>query len=273
MIRRFTLLFLSALLACCAGVFPALAQDMPEWDYPLAPEILGNYQGYITLANRQNLLDEDYEPADLVNTSCKKSHDAGTPMLRKEASEAISAMFDAAQEDGLTLYLKSAYRSYRTQKTMYNNRLEKNHGRDDGLVSYPGASDHQTGLGADILNYEWTKKDGMNKEFANTREGQWMEAHCQEFGFILRYMVDKEESTGIKFEPWHFRYVGREAAAYIMEQHLSLEEFTAEWQSYVASWEAEGGNFEELLLQRAQVNPVRILDVTEDGEEELSIFY
>ncbi|MBQ6256580.1 MAG: M15 family metallopeptidase, partial [Clostridia bacterium] len=187
------------------------------------------------------------------------------------ASDAINAMFAAAQQDGLTLYLKSAYRSYVTQKTMYNNRLDKL-GRDDGLVSYPGASDHQTGLGADILNYEWTKKDGMNKEFAKTKEAQWMEAHCAEFGFILRYMSDKEEITGIKFEPWHFRYVGREAAAYIMENHLSLEEFTEEWQAYVADWEARGGDFRELIIQRAQVNRVTVLD-DEGGEEELSIFY
>ena len=99
-----------------------------------------------------------------------------------------------------------------------------------------------------------------------------MEAHCAEFGFILRYMSDKEEITGIKFEPWHFRYVGKEAAAYIMENHLSLEEFTEEWQAYIADWEARGGDFRELIIRRAQVNPVTVLD-DEDGEEELSIFY
>ena len=270
MIKRLSLLFLSALLAFSA--FPVWAEGMPDWEYPLEPEILYDYDQYITLANRKNLLSSDYEPRDLVNTTCKKSSDAGKPQLRQAASEAINAMFDAAQRDGYTLYLKSAYRTYQTQKTMYNNRLDKM-GRDDGLVSYPGASDHQTGLGADILNYEWTKKDGMNKEFAKTREAQWMEAHCAEFGFILRYMSDKEEITGIKFEPWHFRYVGREAAAYIMENHLSLEEFTEEWQAYVADWEARGGDFREMIIQRAQINRVTVVDVTEDGEEELSIFY
>ena len=269
MIRRLTLLFLSLLL--CFGLFSVRAEGMPDWEYPLSPEIVNDYDGYIRLANRQNLLPSDYEPDDLVNTTCKKSSDAGTPQLRQAASDAIDAMFAAAQQDGLTLYLKSAYRTYQTQKTMYNNRLDKL-GRDDGLVSYPGASDHQTGLGADILNYEWTKKDGMNKEFAKTREAQWMEARCAEFGFILRYMSDKEEITGIKFEPWHFRYVGREAAVYIMENHLSLEEFTQEWQAYVTDWEARGGDFHELIIQRAQVNRVTVLDA-EDGEEELSIFY
>ena len=253
MIKRLAALFLSALLTL--GALPVRAEGMPDWEYPLAPEILDDFDEYIILANRQHLLSSDYAPGDLVNTDCKKSSDAGTPQLRQAASEAISAMFAAAQEDGLTLYLKSAYRTYQTQKTMYNNRLDKNHGRDDGLVSYPGASDHQTGLGADILNYEWTKKDGMNKEFARETEAQWMEAHCAEFGFILRYMADKE------------------AAAYIMENHLSLEEFTEEWQAYIADWEARGGNFRELIIRRAQVNPVTVVNVSEDGEEELSIFY
>lgn len=270
-IKKLTGLVLSALLLF--GAFPAWAEGMPEWEYPLAPEILNDYDEYIVLANRQHLLSSDYEPLDLVNTTCKKSSDAGKPQLREAANEAINAMFAAAQADGLTLYLKSAYRTYQTQKTMYNNRLEKNHGRDDGLVSYPGASDHQTGLGVDILNYAWTLKDGMNKEFANTKEAQWMEAHCAEYGFILRYMADKEEITGIKFEPWHFRYVGKEAAAYIMENHLSLEEFTEEWQAYVADWEARGGDFKELIIQRSQINQVTVLFITDDGEEELSIFY
>ena len=266
---------LTVILAALALLFPALCvygEGMPDWDYPLAPEILYDYDQYITLANRSHLLSSDYEPDDLVKTTCKKSSDAGTPMLRNDACDALNRMFAAAERDGFTLYLKSAYRTYQTQKTMYNNRLDKL-GRDDGLVSYPGASDHQTGLGADILNYAWTLKDGMNKEFANTREAQWMEAHCQEYGFILRYMADKEDVTGIKFEPWHFRYVGLEAAAYIMENHLSLEEFTEEWQAYISSWEAAGGNFQALIIERAKINGSTVIDVTDDGEEEISIFY
>ena len=248
------------------------AEEMPEWDYPLEPEILYNAEQFITLANRNTLLDSSYVPDDLVNTTCKKSYDAGRPQLRQAASEALNEMFAAAQQAGYTLYLKSAYRSYQTQRSMYYNRLEKL-GKDDGLVSYPGASDHQTGLGVDILNYEWTRKDGMNKNFANAGEAQWMMAHCQEFGFILRYMEDKEEITGIKFEPWHYRYVGKEAAAYIMENHLSLEEFTQEWQDYIAEYEGRGGDFLLLLRERAKVNDVTVIGVTEDGEEELSIYY
>lgn len=257
---------LLALLLLIPGV--ALA-EMPAWEYPLAPEILDNHEGYITLTNRSVLLDADYEPADLVNVTARK---VVTGQLRQAANDALNQMFAAAEEAGYKLYVKSVYRSYQTQKTMYSNRLAKV-GYDDGWVAYPGSSDHQTGLGVDILNYAWTKKEGMNEKFAAEEEAKWMYEHCQEFGFVLRYMEDKEDSTGINFEPWHFRYVGNEAAEYIMEKHLSLEEFTEEWQAYVADWEARGGDFDALIAERARINQVTVIDTGEDGEEEISFFY
>ena len=267
--RKFLILCLAALLLFSCG---ARAENLPAWEYPIEPEIINDFEQYITLANRTHLLDGGYVPDDLVKVSVRRASGVGAMELRKVANDALAAMFAAASEAGYTLYLKSAYRSYQTQKTMYNNRLQKM-GRDDGLVSYPGASDHQTGLGVDVLNYAWTQKDGMNKEFAKTAEAQWMLEHCMEFGFVLRYMADKEDITAIKFEPWHFRYVGKEVAAYMMENNLSLEEFTEEWESYVADYEANGGNFRELILWRARVRDAVVVRVDPDGEEEYSIFY
>ena len=267
-IRRLIAMLLAALML----LTNALTEDMPAWEYALLPEIVNDYDGYLVLTNRQELISSDYEPNDLVYITAKRAS-SDKMQLRAAASEALSAMFAAAAEAGYTLYAKSAYRSYQTQKSMYNNRLEKNHGRDDGFVAYPGSSDHQTGLGVDILNYEWTKKDGMNADFAKTKEAQWMEAHCQEFGFVLRYMEDKEEVTGIKFEPWHFRYVGLAAAKYIMENHMSLEEFTQDRRNYVADWEAAGGDFEELLRRRRRMNDATIVQVFDDGEVEISIYF
>lgn len=265
--KRLILLFMLVILA-----MPSAMADskLPEWEYPLAPEILNDPGDYIILTNTETLLDANYVPDDLVKVTAKRG--AGGEMeLREAANEAINAMFDAAKEAGYTLYVKSVYRSYQTQNTMYSNRLQK-YGYDDGLVAYPGSSDHQTGLGVDILNYEWTQKDGMNEKFAYEAEAKWMAEHCHEFGFILRYMEDKEDITNIKFEPWHFRYVGIEAATYIMENHLSLEEFTQEWHAYIEAYEANGGDFEALLKERARIK-VTVVDTTEDGEEELSFYY
>lgn len=261
--RRLLCVFIMMCFLTCS----ALADRMPEWEYPIAPEILYDASEYITLTNVECLLDKNYVPHDLVRLTAKRVSSIRDGELRKAASEAINAMFDAALLEGYTLYVKSAYRSYATQNTMYQNRLAK-YGYDDGLVAEPGSSDHQTGLGVDVLNYEWTQKDGMNEQFAHEVEAKWMEEHCHEFGFVIRYMKDKEAITGIAYEPWHLRYVGMEVAAYMMENHLSLEEFTAEWQAYVQEYEKMGGDIALLILQNRQAGPGMVLEVTENGEEE-----
>ena len=263
--KRLMIIFLAVCLMC-----PVFAMaEQPEWTYPLAPELLKDVQGFIVLANRENLLDENFAPQDLVDVKIR--HVVDDP-VRKPAYEALEKMFADAEEAGYKLYVKSAYRSYQTQETMYFNRLEKNNGKDDGWVSYPGASDHQTGLGVDVLNYEWTKKDGMNEKFAYEAEAKWMAEHCWEYGFVIRYMEDKEEITKINYEPWHLRYVGKEVAAYMREKNYCLEEFTEEWQQYVADYETDGGNFEQLIKDRAQLVPT-VIGYSEDGEEEISIFH
>ena len=159
--------------------------------------------------------------------------------MREVAAQALSDMFDAAKADGVTLYAHSGYRSYRTQKTMYSNRLKRNNGKDDGVVAYPGASDHQTGLGIDVIN-----KAGIGKKFtsafANTKEGKWIAEHCWDYGFVIRYQKEKEEITQITYEPWHLRYVGVQIAQYMRENNLCLEEFTSEWKEAAAAYQAAG---------------------------------
>lgn len=258
-------------LSVAVAVFPAFAAGMPEWTYPLEPEILEDMEGYLVLTNRKTLLGADFVPKDLTVITARHIDAIHGDMLRKAANEAVCRMFDDAEKDGCKLYLKSVYRAYSTQSYMYNNRMAKV-GHDDGVVAYPGSSDHQTGLGMDILNYEWTKKSGMTPAFGATKEAVWMAQHCAEYGFVIRYEEDKQELTGIIYEPWHLRYVGPEAARYMTDHHLCLEEFDEEWHQYIRDWEAAGGNFEQLLRDRAAPDPTSVLFVTEDGEEEISLF-
>ena len=222
----------------------------PLWDFPVA---LGDMNPeYIRLANKHYLLPEDYVPDDLVKVPKDpkkggikwKSAPSEGHQLQAECAEALCAMNAVMREiDGFQdMYLKSAYRSYRTQKTMYNNRLKKHNGKDDGWVSKPGASDHQTGLGCDVIPYNWTKKSGMNEKMMQEEECQWMAEHCQEYGFIIRYPADKKEITEINTEPWHLRYVGIPAATYIMENGLCLEEFVQELQAAIENYVAAGGD-------------------------------
>ena len=225
--------------------------DVP-WTFPV--DLFDMEPEYIVLANKQVLLDEDFVPDDLVTMKTRKENKAGENtnggvlkasssemQLERACAEALVAMSEAALEDGYKLYLKSAYRSYRTQKTMYYNRLEKNNGKDDGWVAVPGSSDHQTGLGCDVVPRSWRDKS-MNEKMAREPECQWMAENCHRFGFILRYPEDKQDVTEINYEPWHMRYVGVPAATYMMENGLSLEEFHEELKWCIDLFLEEGGN-------------------------------
>ncbi len=226
--------------------------EEPAWDFPVALEDMN--PEYIILANKHYLLDKKYVPDDLVKVPSKPDKGgiywAVKPKdgqrLRKVCSDALCemnrAIMDEAPEQGYRpLYLKSAYRSYSTQNTMYKNRLKKNHGKDDGWVSQPGASDHQTGLGCDVVPKNWKDK-AMNDKMMKEPECVWMAEHCYEFGFIIRYPEDKQDITEINTEPWHLRYVGVAVATYMWENNLCLEEFTEQLQQAISDYLAAGGD-------------------------------
>ena len=268
------LLALSMLVSCAlaedeeislfdtAGIIvEELIFDDVVWHFPIAMEEMD--PELIRLANKHVFLSSSYVPHPLVTMKARKADGNGQNsnggvnkasssemQLQQECAEHLVEMFEAALQDGVTLYLKSAYRSYRTQKTMYYNRLESNNGKDDGWVTKPGASDHQTGLGCDVVPRAWRDKS-MNEKMATDEACIWMAEHCQEFGFILRYPEDKEEITEINYEPWHMRYVGNPAATYIMENGLCLEEFHEQLQAAIDEFLAKGGrrSMVEQLIQ------------------------
>ncbi len=226
-----------------------IAYDSVEWKFPV--DIMDMVPELVMMINKSMFLAKDFVPDDLVklkslkldkegnNTSGGVRMVDGTWQLQRECAEALVELCDAARAEGHELYLKSGYRSYYKQAVMYENRIKK-YGYDDGWVTKPGASDHQTGLGCDVVPKKWTDR-GMNEDMANEPETQWMAEHCAEFGFILRYPSDKEDITKINYEPWHLRYVGKEAAAYIMENGLCLEEFYDQLIAAIDEFIAAGG--------------------------------
>ena len=141
----------------------------------------------------------------------------------------MRAMAEAARAEGLSVVLSSGYRSYATQTYLFNRKAAQ-YGEEvaQTIVARPGTSEHQTGLCCDITDRYYEMKDAS---LENTQMYKWMSAHCHEFGFIVRFPKGKEDVTGIIYEPWHFRYVGADAAAYIMEHDLTLEEFLALYQN------------------------------------------
>lgn len=130
----------------------------------------------------------------------------------------------AARAEGLSVYLSSGYRTYADQNYLFNRKIGQGYSEEDAakIVARPGTSEHQTGLACDITDKYYDLKDSSLEQTATYK---WMCQHCQEYGFIVRYPNDKSDITGIIYEPWHFRYVGVEAATYIMENGLCLEEF------------------------------------------------
>ena len=214
-----------------------MIEEERVWTYPIPYELLMN-SDYLVLVNRDNLLSKDYIPADLVtDLSCRKVSSTKIQM-RQTAADALCVLFDAAKADGITLYAHSGYRSYQTQNTIYYNRLKKMNGVDDGIVQYPGASEHQSGLAIDVINKAGIGKNFTNDAFAPSKEGKWLAENCWDYGFVIRYPEDKVDVTGIKYESWHLRYVGVQVAQYMRDNNLCLEEFTEEWKEAVASFSA-----------------------------------
>lgn len=166
-------------------------------------------------------------PVSLVKPDVPPTRDVFSEniYMRPEAAHALEDMFDAAAKEGLTLYATSGFRSYATQKAIFDRKLKKmSEKKANEIVAKPGYSEHQSGLTMDIEG-KTTLNTGLTYEFGESPEGLWVKENCHTFGFIIRYPEDKTDITGYTYEPWHLRYVGTDAAKVIYEQDATLEEY------------------------------------------------
>lgn len=173
----------------------------------------------LLLVNAWSPLPQDTSLPDLVTVYDDKGRHVQLAnsgiKLERSTYEAADAMFAAAELDGVTGFiLTSGYRDSVRQAELYEEGVAQ--GKD--TVAKPGQSEHETGLAFDV-----TAKHILG--FDTTPQFRWLEQHAWEFGFILRYPEDKRDVTGVPYEPWHYRYVGREAAQAIYERGLTLEEY------------------------------------------------
>ena len=128
----------------------------------------------------------------------------------------------------------SGYRSYEKQRDVFNTTMQDwiNQGytplnaydETKKSVAIPGTSEHATGLAVDIMS---TKYGELDEKQGDTEEQKWLMEHCSEYGFVLRFPQDKSDITGIVYEPWHYRYVGVDAAKEMTENGLTLEEYVS----------------------------------------------
>lgn len=145
--------------------------------------------------------------------------------MQPEAAEALEELFAGAKEDGITLLATSGFRSYSTQKAIFERKLETMSERAaNASVAKPGYSEHQTGLAMDVEG-QTSLGLGLVEDFGKTPEGVWLADHCHEYGFIIRYPEGKTDITGYIYEPWHIRYVGKEAADQIAALDVTFEEY------------------------------------------------
>ncbi len=178
----------------------------------------------LVLVNKQHPVPEDYTFTLGTIT--------GNMKCDVRIIDELMAMLQAAKDDGVNLVICSPYRDYNRQTVLFNRKID--HYMDKGYsymeaykiasitVTVPGASEHQIGLALDIVSDTYSL---LEIEFGETEAGIWLQNHSYEYGFILRYPLGKEHITGIQYEPWHFRYVGVEAATAISKQGITLEEF------------------------------------------------
>ena len=141
------------------------------------------------------------------------------------ASGALEEMFRAAEADGVGLYLVSGYRNYELQGSLYETKVAQVGETNAEFWTAPaGTSEHQTGLAFDV-NETDNGETLMDTSFEGTKAFEWLSANCARYGFILRYPKGSRDLTGFNYEPWHLRYVGTTAAAQIMAEGITLEEY------------------------------------------------
>lgn len=181
--------------------------------------------GLYTLANKENLLSESYMPNNLVipniNLVAERSNEKN--LVSATIVEDLEQMFYDAQEDGVNLFLSNAFRSYDSQVYIYNEDIKNKDKQYSEYVAKPGESEHQLGLAIDITSRNMGFE--LNQSFENTKEGAWALENAYKYGFILRYTKTKEDVTGYKYEPWHYRYVGNKTISKLChDKDLTLEE-------------------------------------------------
>ena len=183
---------------------------------------------YLVLVNKKSKIRDDWE--DIIQLVKIKNVWAEDIKIEKETYKQYISLEKALKEDGINIKLDSAYRSVQSQQELWDewvNTPEKGLAYAKKFMAAPGYSEHHTGLAIDIC----LEKDGEliydnDKMLADIETFLKIHAKLADYGFILRYLKGKEDTTGYSYEPWHIRYVGsKKIAKEIMENNLTLEEY------------------------------------------------
>jgi len=187
-------------------------------------KVIQNPEDMLVLCNKYNSLPDSYVPSDLVDVTTANSAASGLK-LRKEAAQAFDKLCAGAKQAGYTILGASGYRSYSTQKSLYNNYVASDGvTKADTYSARAGFSEHQTGLAIDVKN-----ATVAYDSFGTTPEYQWAKGNIQKYGFIIRYLPSTIGITGYKSEEWHFRYVGVDTAQAVYALGITYDEYCARY--------------------------------------------
>ena len=222
---------LALLLTMSLQLVLAQTEPLPECGYEDRPATLTSYDDWpYTVLDTLYALPEDYAPSDLEPVT---SLGVGTDalQLRSLVMPDLKALLAAAEAAGMGLEVQSAYRSYGYQKQTFDYWTAQD-GYAAALKSSarPGHSEHQLGTALDFRSADGDPAWDLD-DWATTPEGAWLQEHAAEFGFVMSYPKGKEALTCYIYEPWHYRYVGREEAAAVAASGLTLREWLWEHQT------------------------------------------
>lgn len=178
------------------------------------------------VVNKNRPIPLSYIPQDLItpNIALNNQKSASENTISSVMSNDLISMFEDSKLDNINIMMASGYRSSDLQAIYYNSLVRSLGPVEADLVSAkPGTSEHQTGLALDIA--PTSRECYLEACFADTKAGSWLKDNAHKYGFILRYPLGKEEITGYQFEPWHFRYVGKDMAQKIYSKNATLEEY------------------------------------------------
>ncbi len=214
---------------------PATQVDKPVSDIPASDDNTPALNSYgldtkyerLILVNPSNPLPQDFDYEGNLTSIPKEYINGSLSQLDKDMWPYLKTMMDEAKKEGIDLYVRSPYRSYATQKMLYDNQVQKqiNNGvsaeealdKAASIVARPGTSEHHTGLAVDF--------NIADISFNNTKEATWLKENAHNFGFILRYPEGSTEITEVIYEPWHYRFIGIAHAQKIKSLDITFEEY------------------------------------------------
>lgn len=176
-------------------------------------------QWYLILVNEQNAIPDEF---DVETAEVEDGY-----YVDSRIKDSLAEMLSDCRDAGYSPRIISSFRTRETQQYLYDHTANK------ADTAIPGHSEHECGLAADIIDADslgWS--DPLIEAQEDMPAQKWLMEHCHEYGFILRYPKDMQEKTGIIYEPWHYRYVGKEHASFIMSNGLCLEEYLKDMEKY-----------------------------------------